>query len=212
MKMLTLSIFPDWSPFSADISVCFVVDGGHIDIKFHYRGYDRPLLSGEKQTTGCTKPLVSILLSGHSYVSSFTLQTPAMTWHLVTKCHERTVSVTAWMMANRQLSFSEWWWGFMVYVSAVGSSADFYILWHFLAFGRWEEENQEAARMWHFHWFLMNEDREINNNCNLYNKDFVGSQSVSGVQSKSHKDTLRMTSSWWLRRMGDPACMCITQL
>ena len=57
----------------------------------------------------------------------------------------------------------------------------------------------------------MNEDREINNNCNLYNKDFVGSQSVSGVQSKSHKDTLRMTSSWWLRRMGDPACMCITK-
>ena len=45
-------------------------------------------------------------------VSSFTLQTSAMTWPLVTKCHERTVSVTAWMMANRQLSFSEWWWGF----------------------------------------------------------------------------------------------------
>ena len=86
----------------------------------------------------------------------------------------------------------------------------FSILWHFLAFGRWEEENQEAARMWHFHWFLMNEDREINNNCNLYNKDFVGSQSVSGVQSKSQYDTLWMTSSWWLR-MRDTACMCITQ-
>ena len=71
MKMLTLSSCPDWSPFSADISVCFVVDGGHIDMKFHYRGYDRPLLSGEKQaTTCCTKPLVSILLSGHSYMMS----------------------------------------------------------------------------------------------------------------------------------------------
>ena len=45
MKMLTLSSCPDWSPFSADISVCFVVDDGHIDMKFHpSRGYDRPLL------------------------------------------------------------------------------------------------------------------------------------------------------------------------
>ena len=34
----------------------------------------------------------------------------------------RTVSVTVWMMTNRQLSFSEWW-GLMVYVSAVGSAA-----------------------------------------------------------------------------------------
>ena len=46
MKMLMLSSCPYWSPFSADISVCFVVDGGHIDMKFHpSRGYDRPLLS-----------------------------------------------------------------------------------------------------------------------------------------------------------------------
>ena len=28
MKMLTLASCPDWSPFSADISICFVVDGG----------------------------------------------------------------------------------------------------------------------------------------------------------------------------------------
>ena len=34
----------------------------------------------------------------------------------------RTVSVTAWMMTNRQLSFSEWW-RLMVDVSAVGSAA-----------------------------------------------------------------------------------------
>ena len=46
MKMLTLASCPDWSPFSADISICFVVDGGQIDMKFHpSRGYDRPLLS-----------------------------------------------------------------------------------------------------------------------------------------------------------------------
>ena len=46
MKMLTLSSCPDWSPFSADISVGFVVDGGQIDMKFHpSRGYDQPLLS-----------------------------------------------------------------------------------------------------------------------------------------------------------------------
>ena len=59
---------------------------------------------------------------------------------------------------------------------------------------------------------IPDEDREINQHKHLYPvwKDFVGSQSVSGVQSKSHKDTLRMTPSWWLR-MGDPVCMCITQ-
>ena len=113
-----LSSCPDWSPFSAD-SVCFIVDGGHIDMKFHYRGYDRPLLSGEKQATGCTKPLISMLLSGHSYMMShhqpFMFQTLAMLPSAM-----RTVSVPVWMMTNRQLSFSEWW-RLMVYVSAVGS-------------------------------------------------------------------------------------------
>ena len=60
---------------------------------------------------------------------------------------------------------------------------------------------------------IPDEGREINQHLYPVWKDFVGSHSViSGVQSKSHKDTLRMTSSWWLRRMGDPACMCITQL
>ena len=41
MKMLTLASCPDWSPFSADISICCVVDGGQIDMK----GCDRLLLS-----------------------------------------------------------------------------------------------------------------------------------------------------------------------
>ena len=46
MKMLTLASCPDWSPFSADISVFFVVDGGQIDMKFHpSQGFDRLLLS-----------------------------------------------------------------------------------------------------------------------------------------------------------------------
>ena len=44
MKILTLSSCPDWSPFSADISICFVVDGGQIDMKFH-PSCDRLLLS-----------------------------------------------------------------------------------------------------------------------------------------------------------------------
>ena len=46
MKMLTLASCQDWSPFSADISICFVVDGGQIDMKFHpSQGCDRLLLS-----------------------------------------------------------------------------------------------------------------------------------------------------------------------
>ena len=123
MKMLTLFFCPDWSPFSADISVCFVVDGGHIDMKFHYRGYDRPLLSGEKQATGCTKPLVSILLSGHSYMMSHHSCFKHQPWHVhLLQSAMRTVRVTVWMMTNRQLNFSEWW-GLMVYFSAVGSAA-----------------------------------------------------------------------------------------
>ena len=45
MKMLTLASCPDWSPFSADISICFI-DGGQIDMKFHpSRGCDQPILS-----------------------------------------------------------------------------------------------------------------------------------------------------------------------
>ena len=44
-------------------------------------------------------------------------------WHVhMLPSARRTVSVTAWMMTNRQLSFSEWW-GLIVYVSAVGSAA-----------------------------------------------------------------------------------------
>ena len=96
MKMLTLSSCPDWSPFSADISVCFFVDGGQIDMKFHpSRGYDRPLLSASPNDNwktsyrlhqaSCIHPAEWIFIYD---VSSFTFQTPAMTWPLVTKCHE----------------------------------------------------------------------------------------------------------------------------
>ena len=119
--MLTLSSCLDWSTF---ISVCFVVDSGHIDIKFHpSQGCDRPLLSAEKQGTGCTKPLASILLRGHSHMMSHHSCFKHRPWHVhLLPSAMRTVSVTAWMMTNRQLSFSEWW-GLMVYVSAVGSAA-----------------------------------------------------------------------------------------
>ena len=53
---------------------------------------------------------------------------------------------------------------------------------------------------------------EINQHQHLYPvwKDFVRSQLVSGVQTKSHRDTLQMTPCWWLR-MRNPVCMCITQ-
>ena len=127
MKMLTLSSCPDWSPFSADISVCFVVDGGQIDMKFHpSRGYDRPLLSASPNDNwktsyrlhqaSCIHPAEWTFIYD---VSSFMFQTPAMNDHLLQSAM-RTVCVTVWMKTNRQLNFSEWW-GLMVYVSAVGS-------------------------------------------------------------------------------------------
>ena len=79
-------------------------------------------MTTEKQATGCTKPLVSILLSGYSYMMSHHSRCKHRPWHVhLLPSAMRTVSVTAWIMANRQLSFLEWWWGFMVYVSAVGS-------------------------------------------------------------------------------------------
>ena len=71
----------------------------------------------------------------------------------------------------------------------------------FFNFGRWEEENQEAARMWHFHWFLMRIGR---------NERILSEASQSVGSNPKVTRTLRMISSWWLR-MGDPACMCITQ-
>ena len=73
--------------------------------------------------------------------------------------------------------------------------------------GGWEPGSSQEVTLP----LIPDEDMEINQHEHLYPvwKDFVWSQSVSGVQSKSHKDTLWMTPSWWLR-MGDPVCMCIT--
>ena len=84
--------------------------------------------------------------------------------------------------------------------------------WQFPALGRWEDGNQQPESSQDVTLPLIpDEDMEINQHERLYPvwKDFVGSQLVSGVQSQSHKYTLRMTPSWWLR-MGDPVCMCIT--
>ena len=165
-------------------------------------------MTTEKQSTGCTKPLVSILLSGYSYMMSHHSRCKHRPWHVhLLPSAMRTVSVTAWMMANRQLSFSEWWWGFASLhchwlrdIHQANTSPTYYIRYHMsrehdtafdngrpvtaslltalvmgdlprliypLTFfslrqvgGR--EPGMEAARMWHFHWFLMNEDREIN--------------------------------------------------
>ena len=52
-------------------------------------------------------------------VSSFTFQTPAMTWPLVTKCHE----VCQCLCCMDDDTQTAQWWGLMVYVSAVGSAA-----------------------------------------------------------------------------------------
>ena len=127
MKMLTLSSCPDWSPFSADISVCFVVDGGHIDMKFHpSRGCDQPIPSASPhdswETSYRLHQVSCILQSGNSFMTSHHSHFKHRPWHdLLLPSAMRSVSVTVvWMMTHRQLSFSEWW-GLMVYVSAVGS-------------------------------------------------------------------------------------------
>ena len=74
--------------------------------------------------------------------------------------------------------------------------------------GGWEPGSSQEVTLP----LIPDEDMEINQHEHLYPvwKDFVWSQSVSGVQTKSHRDTLQMTPSWWLR-MRDPVCMCITQ-
>ena len=110
-------IFVSWAHFhdqfayfvvNLDISVCFFDDGGHIDMKFHYRGYDRPPLSWE---------------TSYRLHLCFKHQP----WHVhLLESAMRTVRVTAWMMTNIQLSFSEWW-GLIVYVSAVGSAASVWV-------------------------------------------------------------------------------------
>jgi len=77
-----------------------------------------------------------------------------------------------------------------------------------LQVGGWEPGSSQEVTLP----LIPDEDREINQHQHLYPvwKDFVGSQSVSGVQTKSHRDTLQMTPCWWLR-MRNPVCMCITQ-
>ena len=52
-------------------------------------------------------------------ISSFTFQTPAMTWPLVSKCHE----VCQCLCCMDDDTQTAQWWGLMVYVSAVGSAA-----------------------------------------------------------------------------------------
>ena len=80
-------------------------------------------MTTEKQAKGCTKPLVSILLSGYSYMMSHHSCFKHQPWHVhLLQSVMRTVRVTAWMMTNRQLSFSEWW-RLIVYISAVESAA-----------------------------------------------------------------------------------------
>ena len=128
-----LASYPDWSPFSADISICFVVDGWQIDMKFHLsQGFDRLLLSASPLSWNKLQAAPSLLypfcwvdihiwcllihVSNTGYDMSTYYQVP---WG---EGRRRTVSVTAWMITNRQLSFSEWW-GLIVYASAVGSAA-----------------------------------------------------------------------------------------
>ena len=62
------------SPF-LDISVCFFVDGGHIDMKFHpSRGCDQPIPSASPhdswETSYRLHQVSCILQSGNSYVTS----------------------------------------------------------------------------------------------------------------------------------------------
>ena len=105
MKMLTLSSCPDWSPFSADISVCFFVDGGQIDMKFHpSRGYDRPLLSASPNDNWKTSyrlhQVSCILLSGHSYMMCLIIHV-ANIGHDMSTCYQ-----VPWGLS---LSLHGWW-------------------------------------------------------------------------------------------------------
>ena len=83
--------------FLADISVCFFVDGGYIAHWHEIPSFQRlwpayPLSLSPWQLRNKLQAAPSLLYPAEWKfiydVSSFTFQTPAMTWPLVTKCHE----------------------------------------------------------------------------------------------------------------------------